>query len=494
MSRTIDVRAVSPEFRVTRGVYVVLIGASVLLAMLLGLSIALAAFIGPALLEFFGPIERALPMVLRGISVLFLVHHVLSMSGQVAREVSAPADAAILAHAGCTRGQVVTARLLIPIMFETGIMVVIFALCGGLAIQSWGLPVDAVMPSLGLGMGLTVSAACARATSVCVLATRRVSPALIRSVGWAIIAAGAGAITTGILLPAFFGPNDLQSTVHMTLIFLLSPEGTTVLIAVTATLLLMAAATTVWLWRQPWDEGLVDYLPTGRPASLPLPRSAWWRLVALPLTVIRDPVDSEAGDFLLSARAAFWTGAFGIGAFLGGRLDPIFPIEAAWGLAVGGSIVAAGLTHGICSANAWRLLLPQLTVSQLGERGTAGALVCSNTLLCAPFSVASLPLILLTSNLPMNLALTAWFVGVLTVPGITVFVDCLFPARLPAESNGRVRQHPVASLLGAALALACGVAAYAASQAGISPFVVLMACVTVTSVFILTVRFPRGVN
>lgn len=184
--------------------------------------------------------------------------------------------------------------------------------------------------------------------------------------------------------------------------------------------------------------------------------------------------------------------AFGLGALLGGKMEPLLPIEAAWGIAASGPILATGLTHGVCSVNAARPVLAQLTASRLGEVGTASALACSLVLICAPLGAACLPMVLLISPLPASFALTAWLTGSALAPGITLYADSLFPARLPAEANGRIRQHPLASLLAAVLTLACGLAVYSALQAGVTAFITIIACAVASTVSVLTVRLPRG--
>lgn len=494
VSRLIDVRIMSPEFRLTRNVCILLAAVVVVLAVLLGLSIALFVTAGPTLIQFLGPVDQILPVMLRGVSVLFMIHHLLSVSGRAARDAKAPADAAILAHAGCTQGQLITARVLLPIALETAIMVIVLILCGGLAIYSWGLPADTVVLPTALGLALTVSSALARGAVLCMLVMGGVSPTLLRSACWAVIAAGLGAIVTGVLLPTFLGMNDLRSTAQMAFMALISPESTTVLLVVTVVLLLTVAVATLWLQRRPWGAVPVDSFPTRRSKPLPLPSSAWGRLVALPLTVIRDQPDSDSGEFLISVRTASLVAVFGLGALLSSSLEPILPTEAAWGIVAGGPVVAAGLAHGICSVNALRSLLPQLTASDLGERGTASALACSALLLCAPLGAASLPLVLVVSALPVSSALTAWIIGALVTPGIMLLADCVFPALPPAESNGRIRQHPMASLLMAGLALAFGALAYAALHAGIPAPLIVMGCATATVISILIAHFPRGTN
>lgn len=492
VSKLVDVRIVSTDFRWTGTVRIILLAVFASLAMLLGLILMLLGAIGPAVISFLGPINQVVPVALRGFGLLFLIHHVLSISGQIARDVRSPADATILAHAGYTRWQVIVARLLFPISLETTVMATFLALCASLAICAWGVQITIVLPSLGLSMALTVSGALVRGSVLCILSTSSFSFTFIRSFCWIIMTFGLGFTLTGILVPTFLGIHNLHSIVQLILTKLESPQGTKSLILVSVILLLIAAGGGIRLRHAPWNELPVDSVPSQDYKNLHLPRNAWARLVVLPITAIRDQPDSEAGDFLFSIRAAFLTASFGLGALVAGSIEPIIPPQAAWGIAAGAPLISAGLAHGICSTNAIRSILPQLTASKLGDIGTASALVCSVLTICLVLGGTSIPLLLLVSTVTVESAVTAWMVGAMLTPGIMLIADCLFPALLPAESNGRIRQHPMASLLSAFMALVFGAVAYRFLEWGVASPLAVLASLIVTALSVFIVRFPRG--
>lgn len=492
VSKLVDIRIVAPEFRPTRVVIVVLAIAALFIAGIFSSIVVVAVVAGPIVLGFLGPVDYILSATMRGLGVFFLIHHLLSFSGRDAREVRAPADAAILAHAGCTNGQIVTARVFLPVAVETAIMVFSLLGCGLVGVLSWGLSASTMTSSLTLALGLTVSGALVRGSAMAVLAMSGVSPTLLRSLTWCVVAVLAGVMSAGFIVPAMLGQHDLRESSVKVSRALLSGKGTAGLAAAVGVMTGAALLGCWYLRHRAWDALPVNSQPMGQPMRLPLPRSAWARLVVLPLAVLRDSLDSEAGEFLISVRTAALTASFGVGALVVGRVPHFVPPEAAWGLAAGGPFVAAGLSHGVCSVNSVRVVLPYLTSSPLGDRGVASALAVSQLVLAAPMGIATVPLLLVASDIPWGSALTAWLIGAVSVPGIMLIADCLFPARLPAESNGRVRQHPLASLLAALMSLGVVATAVTILQKDVPAVLAILAGAVFTATVSLVSRLPRG--
>ncbi|MFW0155316.1 hypothetical protein ACN08X_04660 [Rothia sp. P6271] len=492
-SKLLDVRAVAPEFRLTRNAYFLLGLACLLISMLLGLFLTFFVIVAPTLFAYIGESQHLVPSLLSLGGIYCLTRHLLKISGRTAREINAPADATILTHAGFTRGQLFTARLILPLTFETLLMVIALCSYSIIAIWNWEIPAHIILKPLLIGVLLSISGGLFRGTALCLLATGRTSMTTLRVLLWSFFLYGAGSIFAGVLLPIMMGENSFREAIQKCFAFLLSEQGTITLLSLTLILLGVSAAALIRLRHKIfWNNAPIDSAPTYTTWRIPLPQNAWRRLIALPLTITRDATDGESGEFLISARITYFSAAFCTGMLVNNTvIEPFLPAEAAWGIAMGAPLLSTGVAHGICSVNAYRPLLPHLTASLLGERGVASAIVCSTTLVCAPLSLLSLPLLLLISSVSASSLLIAWLTGILISPALTLWVDCLFPGRLPSQSNGRIRQNPIASTLVSVIAGIFALIAYALLHQNTPLYVLPLISICLTTLFTLTARIPR---
>lgn len=492
VTRLVDIRAMSPDFRLTRRVKAVLLGVGVVAVVATGGALALVDAIAPSILEILGHPGQIVAAVLRLAAVAYAVHVVLSATGASARALTSPPDAKILGHAGYSRADVYVARELVPLLLGALATVLTMVLLTVLATTRWGIDRAEVGPDLALALCAVLGALTLRLGLTAHLSSLHtgLSPSL--QMGLLLAAVVAGGVTGGLLLPVYAGDVGLSDISAAAIDWITSGPNAWILWIVTAGCALAGLTLLVLSRPAGWGKSVDSARPGALRRGPTLPRSAWARLAALPLVARRDRGRTDTSELVISQRVALALGVFGLGLASFGRTGLDLPYELAVGLVFGTPVASAGLLFGVTSLPALRGLLPVLTSSPLGSAGVSSAVAVASSWTLVTVSWPCLLLVWAFSDLPFPTVVAVWAGGVLLAPSLFHVADCVLPTRAATGSGERIRQGTPASLLVAVLALLAGGATWALLHLEVPLPLMVAASAAVTLTAVLLVRPPIG--
>lgn len=492
VSRLVDIRTTSPDFRMTGRVKAVLVAVVAAAGVLAGSVLVLLDAIAPAMLSLTGDQEGTILAVFRLVAAAYAIHAVLSTAGASARGLSTPADAKILGHAGYTRADVFLTREIVPAVLGALGVLAGLTLFAALASLRWGPSWSVIGADYGLAVALVIGALLLRFGLMARFSSLRRGPALPLQIGVVVASFVVGVVTGGFLLPMYLEGISLVQVSSVVIDWLISGPNSWALWAGAGAAAAVGSVLLVLSYDSTWNETVdaIDSPPEKR--DLRLPRKAWARLVALPVVAWRETHRSDAFELVMAQRVGLSVGAFGLGVASFGRAGLDLPAELAVGLLFGVPVTSAGVLFGVTSLPALRGLLPVLSSSRLGSRGVSSAVAVASVWSLATVSWGTVPIVLTFSDLPAGAVLAVWASGVLVSPGVFHTADSLLPTRATTGSSERIRQGTPASLLVALLALLLGLGAWAALRVDLPVLVLIVAAAAVTTVAVLALRPPIG--
>ncbi|OLT16829.1 hypothetical protein BJF80_05885 [Serinicoccus sp. CUA-874] len=492
VTRLVDIRAMSPDFRLTRGVRAVLLGVAVVAVVAAGAVLALVDAIAPSVLDILGHPGQIVSAVLRLAAAAYAVHVVLSTTGASARALTSPPDAKILGHAGYSRADVYVARELAPVLIGALATILTLVLLTVLATTRWAVDRAEVGPDLALALCAVMGALTLRLGLTARLSSLQTGPSRSVQTGLLLAAVVAGGVTGGLLLPVYAGDVGLSEISAAAIGWITSGPNGWILWIVTAGSALTGVALLVLSRHAGWSES-VDSTRRGALRRGPtLPRSPWARLATLPLVARRDRGRSDASELVIAQGVGLVLGVFGLGLASFGRTGLDLPHELAVGLVFGTPVASAGLLFGVTSLPALRGLLPVLISSPLGAAGVSSAVAVASSWTLVTVSWPSLPLVWAFSDLSFPTVVAVWASGVLLAPSLFHVAECVLPTRATTGSGERLRQGTPASLLVAVLALLTGGATWASLHLEVPLPLMVMASAATTLTAVLLVRPPIG--
>lgn len=445
----VDLRQMSPDFRVTRRVRWALFGAAVLAALLVGSAAVVVASTGGRVLDLLGDPSVLLPAAVRLVAVGGVVHIVLAAGGRSARELSAPVDGRILGHAGFSRREVYLCREVLPaVLSGTGL-----CLLGGvlvlLGVTAWSVPGDRLWPELLLLL-LTVTGAVVLRVGTTAWLTVWRAPDHRRTVGTLVLAALAG-LGAGTLARSWDGGvPDMAALSRAALSWVVSERSAAALLLGGGAMLVAGLVAAVVASRHPVGTPLgVDDALRPRP-RIGLPRRPWCALVVMPLYAVRDRGRSDAVDAVIGWRMVSVAGLFGLGLAVTGRTGLDLPAELAAGLVLGAPFAAAVATYGVTSPAAHRGALRVLTASPTGPTTVSAAIAGGGIAAGAAGSWAVVPIVWSVSSSAASQLLCLWTAALVLAPTAVHVADCLLPGQ-QHSSSVRLRPTPWHSMFSALL-------------------------------------------
>ncbi|MCJ8504123.1 hypothetical protein MRU69_04480 [Kocuria flava] len=484
----VDLRQMSPEFRVTPAVRWALAGALGLAALLAGSAVVVVASAGGRVLALVGDPSELLPALVRLVAVAGVVHIVLSTGGRSARGLSAPVDGRILGHAGYGRREVYVVREVLPaVLSGAG-----FLLAGGalvlLGVHAWSVPGAVLRPELLLLVLSVTGAVALRIGATAWLSVWR-APDHRRTVAVCVLAAVAG-VATGLLARTWAGGvPDAASLSRAVLSWVVSERSTLALLLAGAAMLLAGLAAAAVAARHPLETPLgVDDALRPRP-RVGIPHRPWWALVLLPLCSVRDRGRSDAVDAVIGWRVAGAAGLFGAGLAATGRTGLELPAEMATGLVLGAPFAAAVATYGVTSPAAHRGALRVLTASPMGAVPVLTAIAAGGAVAAAIGSWAVVPLVWAAGSAGFAQLLALWAAALVLAPAVVHVADCLLPGQQHVSAV-RLRPTPWQSIAAALLFGPAAAGAWWWVRAGLPAGALVLLALCLSLLLVASVR-PR---